>query len=86
VSPKKAVGPSGHRIVAAGSEWVTPPDAAECKPASAKRTMALERFDGISRATRIITACCRKQMPEGDLVASYTQNEEQSHQVSLWLG
>ena len=57
--PDEHVARSGHRIVAAGSEWVTPPDAAECKPASTPRSVALERFDGIGGTTRIITACGR---------------------------
>ena len=38
----------GYRIVSAGTEWVAPPDAADCKPATPQRTVALECFDGIS--------------------------------------
>jgi hypothetical protein len=75
----EAVGLSRHRIVAAGSEWVTPPDTADCEPTATKGTMALERFDGIRGATGIITAGRRKQMPERDLISSNTQNEQRPH-------
>jgi hypothetical protein len=77
--PVEELARSGHRIVAAGTEWVTPPDAAECKPASAPCTMALERLDGIGRATRIIAACRRKQMTKRHLISPYEQNEDQLH-------
>ena len=74
---------SRHRIVTAGSEWVTPPDSAECEPATSERTMALECFDGVGRATRIITARRRKQGTERYLVRTHEYNEKRSHQVSL---
>ena len=45
--------------------------------------MALERFDGVSGAARIITARRRKQGTERDLIGPYQQNEKRSHQVSL---
>ena len=75
--------PLGYRIVAAGSEWVTPPDAAECEPATAQRAMTLERFDGVGRATRIITARGGKQWAECYLVRAHDQNEKRPHQVSF---
>jgi hypothetical protein len=81
--PVRRVSPLGYRIVAAGTEWVTPPDSAECEPATSERTMALERFDGVGGATRIITARCRKQGAECDLVRTHEYNEKRSHQVSL---
>ena len=34
-SDPEAYPPLGYRIVAAGTEWVTPPDSAECEPAPA---------------------------------------------------
>ena len=67
--------PLGYWIVAAGAEWVTPPDSAECEPATAQRTMTLERFDGVGRATRIITARRGKQGTERYLVRAHDQNE-----------
>lgn len=70
---------SRHRIVSAGSEWVTPPDTAECEPATVPCAMTLERFDGICGATGIITARGGKQVPERDLIASNTQNEQRAH-------
>ena len=75
--------PLGYRIVAAGTEWVTPPDSAEGEPATAQRTMTLERFDGVGRATRIITARRGKQGTERYLVRAHDQNEQCSHQESL---
>ena len=63
--------PLGYRIVAAGTEWVTPPNSAECEPATAHRTMTLERFDGVGGATRIITARRGKQGAEHYLVRTH---------------
>ena len=62
---------------------MTPPNSAECEPATTQRAMTLERFDGVGRATRIITARCGKQGTERYLVCTYNQNEKRSHQVSL---
>ncbi len=45
--------------------------------------MALERFDGISGAARIITARRREQGAERHLVGAYQQNEKRPHQLSL---
>jgi hypothetical protein len=75
--------PLGYRIVAARAEWVTPPDSADREPATPQRTMTLERFDGVGRATGIITARRGKQGTEGYLVRTHEQHEERSHQVSL---
>ena len=77
--PEERAARSGHRIVAAGTEWVTPPDAAECEPAPAQRPVAFERFDGVRGAAGIITACGREKMPERDLVSPHTQNEKSAH-------
>jgi hypothetical protein len=79
----RRVAPLGYRIVAAGTEWVTPPDSAESEPAPTQRTMTLERFNGVGGATRIITAGRRKQGTERHLVCTHKQNEKRSHQVSL---
>jgi hypothetical protein len=61
---------SGHRIVAAGSEGVTPPNAAECEPATAPCSVTLKRLDCIGGTTRIITARDREEMPKRHLVAA----------------
>ena len=45
--------------------------------------MTLERFDGVGRATRIITARRGKQGTERDLVRAHHQDEQRSHQESL---
>ena len=55
---------SGHRIVSAGMEWVTPPNTAECEPATAKRSMPFECLDGVRGATGIIAARRGKQVSE----------------------
>ena len=75
--------PLGYRIVAAGAEWVTPPNSAECEPTSTESAVTLERFDGVSGAARIITARRREQGAERNLIGAYQQNENRSHQLSL---
>ena len=74
---------SGHRIVSAGSEWVTPPDAAERKPSSAPRPVALERLDGVRGTARIITARGGKQVAKAHLISPHDEDEERSHHVAL---
>ena len=71
---------SGHRIVSAGTEGVTPPDAAECEPATAPRPMAFERFDGVDGAAGIIAARRRQQWTKDDLVGADEQYEELAHE------
>ena len=72
----------GYRIVSAGTEWVAPPDATDCKPTTPQRAVALERFDGIDGAARIITACRRKQVTQCHLIPPYEQYQERPHHVS----
>jgi hypothetical protein len=45
--------------------------------------MTLERFDGVGRATRIITARRGKQGTECYLIRAHYQNEQRSHQEPL---
>src|SRR3954465_3402861 len=76
----------GDRIVSAGTEWVAPPDAADCEPATSWGAGALERLDGIDGAARIITARRRKQVAERYLVTPHTQHQERPHHVSADAG
>jgi hypothetical protein len=70
---------SGNRIVSAGSEGVTPPDAAEREPSAAPCPVALERLDGIRGTARIITARGGKEVAEAHLISAHEQDEERSH-------
>ena len=59
---------SGDGIVAAGVERMTSRDPPDCEPAPAQRSMLLERFDCVSRTRWIITAGCRQQRRDPELV------------------
>ena len=61
---------------------MTPPNAAECEPATTKCAVTLERLDCVGGAAGIITARSGQQGTERDLVRTYEQNEKRSHQVS----
>jgi hypothetical protein len=61
---------------------VTPPNAAECEPATTKCAVTLEGFDCVGGTAGIITARSGQQGTERDLVCTYEQNEKRSHQVS----
>ena len=48
---------------------MTPPNAAECKPAAAPRPVAFKRFDGIDRTRGIIAARSWEQRAQENLVS-----------------
>jgi hypothetical protein len=58
---------------------MTARNSARRQPATAKRAVLLERFDGVGRAAWIITARGRQQRAENDLVPSNEKDEHRTH-------
>jgi hypothetical protein len=72
---EKVAYPLRNGIIPTRPERITPRQAAECQPSSAERTVTLERLDGVHRTTWIITAGCRQQRRQRDLIRPYEQDE-----------
>jgi hypothetical protein len=58
------------RVIAAWTKWIASENSTKRKPASADRTMTLERFDRIRGAAWIIAARGWQQRRERHLVAA----------------
>jgi hypothetical protein len=69
----------GNRVVAARPERMTARKTTQGKPATAKRTVAFERLDGVGGAAWIITARGGQERGQRHLISANEQDERGPH-------
>src|SRR2546423_12540619 len=67
------------RIIPARAEWVTPRDAPNRQPSTARRAMLFDRLDRVRGATRKITTGRGQKLAQAYLIATDGENEEHAH-------
>ena len=73
----------GNRVITARSKRIAPHDAAQCKPAPAYCAMAFECLDRVRGTAWIITARCRQERRQRQLITANEQYQKRSHTRSL---
>ena len=69
----------GNWVIAARTKRIAARDPANRKPASAKRTVSLERFDCVRGAAWIIAARRGQERRQRHLIAANEEHEKCSH-------
>src|SRR4051794_38521429 len=69
----------GNRVISARTERVAARDAARRQPATANRSVLLERLDGVGGTAWIITARGWEQRAQRHLISADEQHEHHTH-------
>src|SRR5262249_47490525 len=83
VYPCKPESSLGDRVVPARSKRVAARNATHGEPATAKRAVPLESFDGVSGAAWKVTARSGQKRRQCDLVAAHEENKKSAHDETL---
>lgn len=70
---------SGHRVIAAHTEWVASRKPADGQPTSVQRAVSLQRFHGVRRTTRHESARRWQQGRQRDLITAHQKNQHPPH-------